>query len=442
LGAAARGARWQLRGVHPANEAERLDEVIAMKYYFFTLRDFKKEVGENVRMYGMLNSLAAQGHEVVFLSNAEKYQSFHHAIQHVCIGYDFKEKRRMQGLLALLPASVVYQQFRPLFGKIEAAIERAGVGSMPVCFFDYLDNTIGYLLKATGVIQSYINDIHGISTIEQLYQQSIASNSYQRWVHRWKYFLVNSLDRKVFSGAAGLIYGSNSMKKYYEQLYRLEGKQSFVIPYLVSEDALRRQPDATLQRELKVRLGLAEQDFVVLFIGTYKQTGGMDDLIKAFDLLHRDIAASKLIMIGEGPYKDYCVKLAQQLPAANAIHFIKNISYAEMATYQSLAHVIVCPDKENPFSQHVVHVKYFDALISDRLVINGAFDSVKEINQNDELSLTFKPSDVADLYAKLVYCRGHYEELCKKYAGVKEYVAQHLTYNAYVKNLRFDYSVL
>ena len=409
-----------------------------MKYYFFTLRDFKKEVGENVRMYGMLNSLAAQGHEVVFLSNAENYKSFHPAIQHVRIGYDFKEKRRMQGLLALLPASVVYQQFRPLFSKIEAAIERAGVGSMPVCFFDYLDNTIGCLLKATGVIQSYFNDIHGIVPIEQLYLQSIASNNYQRMVHRWKHFLVNSLDQKVFGGAAGFIYGSNSMKKYYEQRYRLEGKQSFVIPYLVGEDALKRQPDAARQRELKAQLGLTEQDFVVLFIGTYKQTGGMDDLIKAFDLLHRDTAASKLIMIGEGPDKEYCVKLAQQLPTANAIHFIKSIPYAEMATYQGLAHVIVCPDKENAFSQHVVHVKYFDALISGRLVINGAFDSVKEINKNEELSLTFKPSDVTDLHAKLLYCHNHYEELCKKYAGVKEYVAQHLTYNVYVKSLRFD----
>lgn len=409
-----------------------------MKYFFFTLRDFKKEVGENVRMYGMLNSLAAQGHEVVFLSNAEDYKSFHPAIQHVHIGYDFKEKRRMQGLLALLPASVVYQQFRPLFSKIEAAIERAGVGSMPVCFFDYLDNTIGHLLKATGIIQSYINDIHGIVPIEQLYLQSIATNSYQRLVHRWKLFLVNNLDQKVFEGAAGLIYGSSSMQKYYEQRHRLEGKQSFVIPYLVGEDALKRQPDAVLQRELKQRLGLTEQDFVVLFIGTYKQTGGMDDLIKAFGLLHRDKPASKLIMIGEGPYKDYCVKLAQQLPAANAIHFIKNIPYAEMATYQSLAQVIVCPDKENAFSQHVVHVKYFDALISGRLVINGAFDSVKEINKNEELSLTFKPSDVTSLHAKLVYCHEHYEELCRKYAGVKEYVAQHLTYNAYVKNLRFN----
>lgn len=409
-----------------------------MKYYFFTLRDFKKEVGENVRMYGMLNSLAAQGHEVVFLSNAENYKSFHPAIQHVCIGYDFQEKRKMQGLLALLPASVVYRQFRPLFSKVEAAIELANVGNMPVCFFDYLDNTIGYLLKAKGIIKSYINDIHGISTIEQSYQRSMASSSYQRLVHSGKYFLVNSLDRKVFEGAAGLIYGSSSMQEYYERLYRLDGKQSFVIPYLVGEEALKRQPDAARQRELKAELGITEEDFVVLFIGTYKQTGGMDDLIKAFDLLHRDTAASKLILIGGGPIKDDCVKLAEGLPAAKAIHFISHIPYAEMATYQSLAHVVVCPDKENPFSQHVVHVKYFDALISGRLVINGAFNSVKEINKNEELSLTFKPSDVADLHVKLAYCRDHYEELRRKYAGVKDYMAQYLTYNAYVKNLHFD----
>ena len=408
-----------------------------MKYYFFTLRDFKKEVGENVRMYGMLNSLAAQGHEVVFLSNAESYAAFHPAIQHVCIGYDFQEKRRMQGLLALLPAGVVYRQFRPLFEKVEAAVARAGVGQAPVCFFDYLDNTIGYLLQKAGVIAAYINDIHGISTIEQSYQQSTATSSYQRWVHRAKYFLVDALDRKVFEGAAGLIYGSRSMQHYYEQRYRLAGKQSFVVPYLVGDDALNRTPDPARRQALQASLGLHAQDFVVLFIGTYKQTGGMDDLIKAFDLLHRDTPASKLILIGGGPLKDACVALARQLPAAPAIEFISHIPYAEMATYQSLAHVIVCPDKENPFSQHVVHVKYFDALISGRLVINGSFGSVQEINKDEALSLTFRPSDVADLAAKLAHCRDHYAALCEKYAGVKDYVAQHLTYGAYVKNLRF-----
>ena len=411
-----------------------------MKYYFFTLRDFKVDVGENVRMYGILNSLAAQGDEVVFISNAENYRLFHPAIQHVCLGCDFTEKRQLQGLLALLPASVVRRRYHALFQKIEAALVSANVGDAPVYFFDYLDNSIGHILKATNAIRAYINDVHGIATIEQSYLQSIADSAYQRLVHRWKYSLVERLDGKVFRGASGLIYGSRSMQAYYEHMYQLEGKQSLVIPYLVSEDALNRKPDATRQRELKAEIGLSAQDFVVLFIGTYKQTGGMDDLLNAFDLLHRDTPASKLIMIGGGAHKDYCLRLAQQLPSVGAIHFIERIAYADMATYQSLAHVIVCPDKENAFSQCVVHVKYFDALISGKLVINGAFESVKEINKNEELSLTFKPSDVNDLHGKLAYCRDHYEELCTKYAGVKDYVAQHLTYKSYLKSV--DFSVM
>jgi glycosyltransferase involved in cell wall biosynthesis len=409
-----------------------------MKYYFFTLRDFKADVGENVRMYGILNSLAAQGDEVVFLSNAENYRLFHPAVRHVCLGCDFTEKRQLQGLLALLPASVVHRKYRALFRKIEAALVSANVGDAPVYFFDYLDNSIGHILKFTNTIRAYINDVHGMVTIEQSYLQSIADGAYLRLVHRWKYFLVDRLDGKVFRGALGLIYGSKSMQTYYERMYQLEGKQSIVIPYLVSEDALNRKPDATLQHELRAKLGLTAQDFVVLFIGTYKQTGGMDDLLNAFDLLHRDTPTGKLIMVGTGPHKDYCVRLAQQLSSVGAIHFIERIPYANMATYQSLAQVIVCPDKENAFSQHVVHVKYFDALISGRLVINGAFNSVKEINKNEELSLTFKPSDVDDLHGKLSYCRDHYEELSGKYAGVKDYVAQHLTYKSYIKNFSFS----
>jgi glycosyltransferase involved in cell wall biosynthesis len=406
-----------------------------MRYIFFSLRDFKVDVGESVRMYGLLNSLAEMGHDVVFISNATRYGSFHRDIEHIQLGYSFWDKRRLQGLLALLPATAVYHRYRALFDKISVALKSANVSNEPVYFFDYLDNSIGYVLKRSGLIKAYVNDVHGITTIEFLNHANVASSSRSRVLYKIKYYLADRLDKKVFSDADGLIYGSNHMKKYFEERYQLHGQRTAVIPYVLGRDAVNRKVDAALKQRLLGKLTIQPNEFVVFFVGSYKPTAGVDDLINAFERLYQDDANVKLVLIGDGPYREKCFKLASGLKSVNKIIFIEHIPYEQLATYQSLANVIVCPDKQNLFSQYVVHVKYFDALISGKLVINGAFESVQEINKNDFLSISFDPSDVNDLYQKLKMCKVDWSALIEKYKNVKEYAAWHLTYSSYLNQL-------
>src|SRR3954466_13766133 len=103
-----------------------------MKYIFFSLRDFQVDVGETVRSYGLLNSLASNGHEVILISNAKKYEMFHPSIKHVFIGYDFKQKRKFQGLLALFSYKFLYYGYKTFFSKIKDALQLAGVEKDPV----------------------------------------------------------------------------------------------------------------------------------------------------------------------------------------------------------------------------------------------------------------------------------------------------------------------
>jgi glycosyltransferase involved in cell wall biosynthesis len=406
-----------------------------MRYIFFSLRNFEIDVGESVRMYGLLNSLASQGNEVVFISNARRYQMFHPSIKHILIDYNFSHKRRLQGLLALLPYSCVYFRYKKLFHKVKLALESASVGKDPVYFFDYLDNSIGYVLKKAGLISAYVNDIHGITTIEFLNHIANSKNIRSKFLYKIKYHLAYRLDKKVFRSADGLIYGSSNMKKYYEELYGLKKQKTYVIPYVLGEDAVNRKVDEALKSKLQQEWHIASNDFVVLFVGSYKPTAGVDDLIRAFDLLCKDFSDCKLILIGNGPFKESCLNLVHGLDSSRKVRFIEHIPYSQLSTYQSLANVIVCPDKNNLFSQYVIHVKYFDALISGKLVINGSFESVKEVNKDDSLSLSFEPSNVNDLYEKLKLCRENFETLTEKYKETKSFTARNLTYSSYLEKV-------
>lgn len=406
-----------------------------MRFIFFSLRDFKVDVGESVRIYGLLNSLAATGNEVVLISNAVRYEMFHPDIKHYYIGCDFQQKRHLQGYLALLSHDFVYKKYNQLFHKIKLALEVVNVGTEPVYFCDYLDNSIGYILKKKGLISKYVNDVHGIATLEFQSHIKNAKSFQSKVINLIKYQLADRLDKKVFEYADGLIYGSYKMRTYYEKRYNLKNTKSYIIPYLLGAESAERKVSDALRVKLLEDFDIKRDDFNILFVGTYKPTAGVEDLITAFDKLFKEFKQIRLILIGSGPYKNFCVSQATALSSRSRILFIDHIPYAELLTYQSLASVLVCPDKDNSYSHYVIHVKYFDALISGRLVINGAFDSVKEINQDDFLSLTFEPSNIDDLYQKLKSCIESFESLTQKYKDAKNFTAENLTYRSYIKQL-------
>lgn len=403
-----------------------------MGYFFFTLRNFEIDVGESVRIYGIVNSLASNGHEVTLISNAKRFQMFHPSIKHISIGYEFESKRSFQGYLALFHYSVVYFKYKALFKKIGKSLKYLSNEMEAIYFFDYLDNSIGYVLKKKKLISKYINDIHGIATIE--FKNHIKnSRSLKSRIVGWiKYKLVYWLDKKVFEFADGFIYGSEKMKKYYDSMYNLGDKKSVIMPYLLGSNAVNRKVDLDLKMKLQDGLKLLPDDFVILFVGTYKPTAGVEDLIMAFEMMFDYFKMSKLILIGGGPNKNHCLKLASLSVARDNIHFIDNVPYSELLTYQNIADVVVCPDRENPYSNYVIHVKYFDALISGKLVINGAFESVKEINVSDSLSLTFEPSNIKDLFNKLKLCKDDFVHLSEKYRETKKYASENLTYASYL----------
>lgn len=338
-------------------------------------------------------------------------------------------------MLGLLPAGLVYQMYRPLFRKIDAALASAGATGREVFFFDYLDNSIGYVLQQKKRIAGYINDIHGVANLEFAANIRNATDLKSRLVNTAKLKLSEWLDRKVFSNAAGFIFGSKTMDAYFSGLYPIQSAKRYIVPYVLDSKITEQKVDAGLKAALQQQFGLQEHDFVILFIGTYKHTSGVDKLISVFDRLCGQHQGVKLLLVGDGPMKSRCDRLVETSGWKANVHMVNRIAYSEVATYQSLADVIVCPDDQNDFSEMIVHVKYFDALMSGKVVLNGSFSSVREINPDDSLSVSFTPSSATSLFEQLDDIISNYDFYKEKYAHVRAYTLHHLTYENFIAPL-------
>ena len=403
-----------------------------MRFVFFSMRDFTRDGGGSIRIYGILNALAAKGHQVIFISDAKRMNNFHHSITHRPLNQSFSNKQKaiFQLLLSFLPVSVVSLFYKRFVKNISAVLNEVIKNNEPVYFFEYLDNSIAYFLKKNKIIDSYINDIHGVAPIEFEMQVEIAKNLKSKLLNWFKCCSSKLLDKKVFNNGAGFVYTSNKMKEYYENTtFTKKEYKSYIIPNLL-DSAFKRTVNNDLKNELLKWFNIAENTFVFLFSGGYKPTSGVDDLIIVFKKLYVEYPNSKLILIGRGDIRNKCEELASDMQ--NKIYFLDSIPYEELFTYQSIANVIVCPDKMNPYSNMIVHLKYFDALVSEKLVINGNFDSVKEINKNNFLSLSFDLSNINSLYQTMKNCIDNYDQLVVKYKDVNKYALEHLTYDAYI----------
>ena len=387
-------------------------------------------------MLGIINELAKHNDDIVLMSNITDRSKVSKNVQHIALDIEFSpaEKRKFQFLLGAFGYSFLNRTFSQQLEVLRKSFSKINTTDK-VIFFEYLDNSVAYWLTKNKIIHSYINDIHGIASNEFIFQRKKAKSLMSKLFLKIKEKIAMALDKKVFSDAEAIIYASEAMDEYYKKLYpSLKDKNNIYLPYVLN-NANVKAPDNRVIQKIKADWGIKDSDFVFLFAGAYKETGGIQDLMLAFDKIAPEFPQAKLILVGDGPTFENCKILKESLSSSDRILQMGRQPYDYLSSFQELANVLVCPDRQNLFSDLIVHVKYLDALISGKIVINGSFKSVMEVNSAKKLSLLFTPSDINDLSHKMKDSIKHYVALSLEFSGSKQYTLNNLTYSNYIQNL-------
>ncbi|WP_456422677.1 glycosyltransferase family 4 protein, partial [Thermococcus sp.] len=157
----------------------------------------------------------------------------------------------------------------------------------------------------------------------------------------------------------------------------LEGvpeEKIWVIPVGVDLERFRpRERD----RELIEKLGIDEEDFVVLHIGRAVWEKGAEYLLHAFKLLN--IRNSKLIVIGRGPEYGWIDELVRRYRIEGKVIHIERVPYMEIHKYYSVADVFVLPSSPIPSWQEQFGMVFVEAMASGVPVVAGHSGSIPEV---------------------------------------------------------------
>lgn len=394
--------------------------------------------GGTIRMKGIVNALAQAGKKVTLLSNAKHHDEFHPSVEHVFIDMNLskKDKRIFQFLLSFLPTVITKQVFKHYSQKLEQILKKEKLTNQTIVYFEYLDNSMAYFLKEQKIIVDYINDTHGIAPLEFLHKST--NTLIDTIINRLKYKMALKLDSKIINSAKGMIFVSEAMKRYYQQHFStIQSKEIYILRDGVNISLCHQCVEPSIVAKYKKNFGILPDDKIIMFAGNFKDLGGILDLLKAFRLLvsEKKMRDIKLLLLGDGERYEEAKRFVENHALQDKVIFVGRTLYSQLKNYQELASLIVCPDKQHPFSELVPHIKYFDSLASGKVVINGAFSSVKEMNQNENFSVEFEPSNILDLTDKIEMVLVDLEYFGLKYKKNKQIICSEFSYNNFAKVL-------
>ena len=171
-----------------------------------------------------------------------------------------------------------------------------------------------------------------------------------------------------------------------------------VVPNSVDVEVLQPQPaDTALRREL----GLDDTAVVVGYVGSLVDYEGLDDLLRALQLvLEAGVDVSALI-VGDGDAREGLERLSEQLGIGDRVIFTGRVPHDAVGAYYSLIDIAPLPRKPLPVTEMVSPLKPYEAMALEKVVVASDVAALAEMVQPEETGLLFEKGSVDGLAAQL-----------------------------------------
>jgi glycosyltransferase involved in cell wall biosynthesis len=164
----------------------------------------------------------------------------------------------------------------------------------------------------------------------------------------WRAILKN-LDKLVAKLATSLTVVSHSERQFLieQGIISSEKSQVLVNGSICGVDDKRFFADAALAKEQRAKLGIAEDDLVILFLGRINRDKGVLDLANAFNQIAQQVSNVVLLLVG--PDEDNIVREIQQI-AAGFLARIKIVGFTNNPErFMRTANILCLPSYREGF---------------------------------------------------------------------------------------------
>lgn len=214
-------------------------------------------------------------------------------------------------------------------GDLVKALEESGIFHLPLNIrtkFEFNPKLIFALFKLLNFIKrNNIDIIHAQTRVTQIIAylcSRFTRASYVSTCHG--FFKKTRISRKLFGGwGSHVIAISDAVEDHLIKDFNVRRDNVFLIYNGVDNDAFSRQIDENEKGILKSNLGL-DKSPIIGSISRLSPVKGLRYLLFAMKDILREMPEVRLLLVGEGPSKEYLTELSKKLGIENNVFFALN----------------------------------------------------------------------------------------------------------------------
>lgn len=244
---------------------------------------------------------------------------------------------------------------------------------------------------------------------------------------------VYKIEKSIYPQFDKVLCQTPFMKKWVDEIGAVN---SDVIPQGVDASIMKPLPP---DLELQKKLGIREEDKVIMYLGTTYSFSGLDEIISKVSSISKEIPEFKLLVVGGGPDLPIFKQQAKQLGVENKIIFTGIVPYLGVLRYCSLAKLFINPFRINEITDRLSPVKIFDLLSCGKPVIATPLQGLLHDFPADSGVLIYSQVEEFDKKIISLLKQNSLEQMGKR---GREYVEKNYTWTKVTERILKEFSSL
>jgi len=240
------------------------------------------------------------------------------------------------------------------------------------------------------------------------------------------------IERRALQHAAEIIVLSKFTREKLKEVYRISPGKITIIPGGV--DLMRFKP-ADKKEKIRQTLKLSDSKIILFTVRNLVSRMGLENLVKAMQLVVGNAADIYLVIGGAGPLRDQLTQMAEQLGVKDCIRFEGFIPEESLPNYYQMADLFILPTKELEGFGLVT----LEAMASGVPVLGTPVGGTKEIISRFDTSFMFKdttPESIASLILEKYHIiKNHSDEWQKISLKCRRFVEENYSWDKHVEVL-------
>lgn len=176
----------------------------------------------------------------------------------------------------------------------------------------------------------------------------------------------------------------------------------------------------------------------ILFVGQLKEYKGLRGLLNAMKLIKRKVKDSHLVIVGDGPLRQYLMNYASQQRMNDMITFMGNVGDNELLKFYATSDVVVLPSCSG---REAFGLVLLEAMAAGKPVVATNIPGVRDVVRED-CGILVPPKDISALAVAIVELLLNEDKACKMGSCAREFVSRNFIWKDIVQKYETLYKTL